>query len=602
MTVLTKGVAMTKLRKTGKIAFIQGGVIIKSYLTVFFICILSFSVSASPCEQVWADFSGLAVKQIALQKSIRDSHLHSSFRDPIEEHKLSTQWNKTPDNVPIAFSQLLPEDVHFIDHRLARSESPTSVKLKGIPGSPMVRVSYEYQGQTHRTNVIFSSKALLNNLYNQKGERWLTSPSAQAVILFLHGMGTQTAGAHVAKHIMSQFKNYKKVEILSLDLPYHGEGPRTFLSNLKEEVLALSAFAHKYIPPHVPLFVMAHSGGTVFAQKLISMTDSPEGSSFFHPNLKGVILFSPIADSAPNKGPLEKYRAFSDGQKEGIKKGSTFEDSHLLFSQHFENQNPVGELYGMWNITQWDARIPPHGGESYVPALMAVGTHDPLVFTGFAKDFFHGYYDKLSNMETHYLDKLPHLKNRRVEEVGHWLGEYKEPESGGPLQLALARAFIEKHIEEPLLTRKGQPPPPPLIQAMAMFSHDLAFRAFLSQYQDRVSAIARLNPELGQSLEQERKQLKDKVLSFIFHNPDWTPKHASKINKQINSLFFKKDSPDQALEFIRHVMKLPEKYLKAISQALKKSPYFDLKAISQGGMWLPSKKSSLKAGTFKLKR
>ena len=562
--------------------------------TIFLICILSLSVRAWPCEPAFRDeFSGLAIKESALRESLTDFRLHSPFRDPIEEQNLSQEWNQKPSNVPIVFSRLLPEGVHFIDHKLARSESATSVKLKGIPGSPMVRASYEYQGQTRSTNVIFSSKAFLSNIYDSKRKKWLVSPSAQAVILFLHGMGMQTAGAHIANHIRNQFKSYKRVEVLSLDLPFHGEGPREFLGSLKKEVLALSAFAKKYIPPHVPLFVMAHSGGTVFAQKLMNMTGGLKGSAFFHPSLKGVILFSPIADPAPNKGPLEKHKAFSNGQKKGLSKEVQQENGNLLSSQLFESQNPVGELYGMWNITQWNARIPSHRGSRYVPALMAVGTNDPLVFTGFPKEVFHGYYNKLTNMETHYLEKLPTLKTRKVEQVGHWLGEYKDPESGEPIQLTLARAFMEKHLGEPLSKGKNlPPPPPPFVQAMAMFSHDLAFRTFLSQYQEGVSIIARLNPELGQIELKERKQLREKLSSIVFQISDPDLKHKKRITKQINDKVFKADSVKQALESIRHV-ELPEDVLNQISQVIKGSPYFDLKVISQGGMWLPSKKDLL---------
>ncbi len=596
-----------------------------TWLVVFF---LMGRAGATTCETAF-DFSGLFFKQIAVQKSLQDSHLHPHFRDPLEEQNNQAQWNKKPDNVPASFNRFLPEGVHFIDHRLIHSESLTSVKIKGIPGSPLVRASYEYAGKIRHTNVLFSSKALLSNIFNPKGEKWLASPSAQAVILFLHGMGRQTAGAHIAMHIGKQFKkNYKRVEVLALDLPFHGEGPRSFLNNLKEEVLALSAFAKKYIPPHVPLVVMAHSGGTVFAEQLMSMTDGPEGSAsgagsanrtssasgagpaseagsanrtssasgagsaFFHPSLKGVILFSPIVDSAPGKSPLEKYKAFSQGQKKGLKEAQqNVENDSLLSPQPFESQNPVGELYFMWNIVQWDAHVPDHKGSKYVPALMALGTNDSLIWAGFPKDLFHGYYDKLSNMETHYLEKLPLLKTNRWEKVEHDLGNYKDPASGEPLQLALARPFIERQLGVPLSVKKI-PPPPPFVQAMALFSHDLTFRAFLPQYFEQVSITAYLSYELRKKLQTEKEDLQDRI-----HQPVMMEKN--KIKKRINGVL-QMESKEQALDFVRQ-MELPENMSNEINQAIRESPYFDLKSIADL-RYVPSKTALLERGLVNAKR
>ena len=589
-------------------------------MNLLLFCFVCFFMSvpaafAQICEEVF-EFSGRSFKQPAIQQGRQDSRLHPEFRDPIAEQQLSTQWDKAPENVPPALNMFLPEGVHFIHHQLPLAESATSVKLKEVHSSMMVRASYEYKGQTRHTNVLFSSRAILNNIYNPR-EKWLVSPSAQAVILFLHGMGTQSAGAHTVKHTIRHFKNYKKLEFISLDLPFHGEGPRAFLGSLKEEVLALSAFAQKYIPPNVPLFVMAQSGGTVFAQKIMSMTDGPQGPKVFHPGLKGIMLFSPIADPTPGKSPIERQKAFSQGQKKGLKAVETLEtETDNLFSlQHFESLNPVGELYGMWNISQWEGKIPAHGGSKYVPTLMAVGTGDPLVYTGFSKKLFQDYYDQLSNIETHYLEELPNFRTKKIEKVGHWLGEYKDPETDQALITALAVPFIEKHISD-FLSIKKHPPPPPFIQAIELFSHDLSFRYFLqgialesadtsradkqiesanktslSQHRNKARIIARRNPELGQKLGAERKRLQ----SFFDSKIPFIPN--GKTRRKIKSLTNKilgANSPEQARQYITQ-MDLEENLLNELHRVIISSPYFDLKNLNTG-LYLPSKKDLLNRG------
>ena len=598
--------------------------LLKNFCSIF--VLLSVQITfAQICEEVFeTNFSGWAFKQSAVQQGRQDSRLHPEFRDPITEQQLSTQWSKAPENVPPVLNMFLPEGVHFIRHQLPRTESATSVKLKEVHSSMMARASYEYKGHTRHTNVLFNSRAILSNIYNLS-EKWLASPSAQAVILFLHGMGTQTAGAHTVKHTISHFKDYKKLEFISLDLPFHGEGPRAFLGSLKEEVLALSAFAQKYIPPHVPLFVMAQSGGTVFAQKIMSMTDGPKGSKFFHPGLKGIILFSPIIDPVPGKPPIERQKAFSQGQKKGLKAVETLEtETDNLFSlQRFERQNPVGELYGMWNISQWEGKIPAHKGSKYVPTLMAVGTGDPLVYTGFSKKLFQDYYDKLSNIETHYLGELPHLRTHKMEKAGHWLGEYKDPETNQALITALAVPFIEKHISDFLSTKK-HPPPPPFIQAMELFSHDLAFRYFLqgtfwksagtsradkqqeihavaveqgpnqtslSQHRNKARIIARRSPELGQKLGAERKRLQSFFDSKIPFIPNGKTRRRI---KSVTNKLLGANSPEQARQYITQ-MDLAENLLNELHQSITDSPYFGLKNLNSG-LYLPSKKDLLSRG------
>ena len=66
--------------------------------------------------------------------------------DPGTEHGLQRQWNKKP-IVPPLLDFFLPNDVHYIGHQLASSESSTAVKL-AHGDVIMARASYEYKDRT----------------------------------------------------------------------------------------------------------------------------------------------------------------------------------------------------------------------------------------------------------------------------------------------------------------------------------------------------------------------------------------------------------------------------------------------------------------------
>lgn len=523
------------------------------------------------------------------EKAVQDRKLHSEFVDPREEHKLQEEWNRKT-NVPSILDFFLPNDVSYIGHQLSHPESVTAVKLVNRDAI-MARASYQYNNRVFATNVAFSPRVLLSNMRNKDGKKWLVGSDASAAILFLHGMGMQTAGAHIARRTIRDFhKHFEDIHVLSLDLPWHAEGHREVLGSLSEEIMVLSAFVKKYIPPHVPLFIWGHSGGTVFAQRLMTMTDSPLKGTFFHPNLKGIMLFSPAVDAAPGKSREEKYKAFSEGQRKGMSEllSDRFVIKDPLEVQFFEDSNPLGELFGMWMITQLNFIMPPHKGRKYIPSFMAVGTKDPLTFVGFPRTLFSEYYDKLENMETHYFDRLPLLRTKNYEEVSHWLGEYMDPESGLPIQIALARQFMEKQlgITFEKTSEKTESSIPPFIDVIENFSNNLAFRKFFDQHR---FLRADLNSDL-QSLNQVQNQKINEQMSEILQKHDVEKKLRGKImGKIFSSLDF-----GQLMEFLGS-QSLPEQLLKEIADYFNISGYFKIKQLAQG-IYLPDKNELLEKG------
>ena len=230
------------------------------------------------CEGAF--LSGLQIVNQVKKQTIQDKKLHPGFIDPHKDHQLQTEWNGRTTVLP-TLDVFLPNDVHYINHQLARPESKVAVKLANRDAI-MARASYQYRDHTFATNVAFSPRVLLSNMQSKDGKKWLVGPDAEIAILFLHGMGMQTAGAHIARRTIRDFHRYfENVHVLALDLPWHAEGHREVLKSLSEEAMILSAFAKKYIPPNVPLFIWGHSGGTILAQQIMTMTDGAMGASFF---------------------------------------------------------------------------------------------------------------------------------------------------------------------------------------------------------------------------------------------------------------------------------------------------------------------------------
>ena len=559
------------------------------YKISWFIILIFYPVfvKAGNCERAFP--SRLYFINQAKESAIQDRKLHSKSIYPHEEQRLQRKWNSKP-TVPPVLDLFLPNDVNYIDHQLARPESSVSVKLANRDAI-MARASYEYNDRVFVTNVAFSPQVLSSNMRSKDGKKWLVGSDASAAVLFLHGMGMQTAGAHIARRTIRDFrKHFEDIHVLSLDLPWHSEGHREVLSSLSEEINLLSAFVKKYIPPNVPLFIWGHSGGTILARQLMLMTDGPLRGKFFHPNLKGIMFFSPVIDAAPGRSVAEKQKAFSEGQRKGIAKQSdSFIKDNPLEVQHFEGSNLLGELYSMWMITQLNSTIPSHRGKEYTPSLMAVGIHDPLVFTGFPRALFREYYDKLKNMPPpYYLDKLPLLSTKTLEKVGHWLGEYMDPESGLPIQIALARRFMEKQLEINLdeTNKQANSSTPSFLDVVGSYSNDLAFRQYLNQYR---FLNAYMNPDLQPLMRRENERIKDQINKIL---QEYGIENI--LQKRILGKIFSSSNSEQLIEFLNS-QSLPDQPSREVINYITATGYFKIKQLVQG-IYLPDKSDLLERG------
>ena len=481
---------------------------------VFFLFASSLSfaqVAGGDCERGF-QFSRLHLEnEVVAKDSPRSRPDHPTFIDPLLERKQVTEWGSAP-NTRALLKFLLPDDVHFIKGQLDRADTATAVKM-GEPGSALIaRAYYNYEGKRLGTNVVFSVRALVDNMQNPGIKNWLVGENAQAAILFLHGGGTKSAGAHVGTKHVSHFRNYG-VDVVALDLPWHSNGHREFM-DFESEIKALGAFAQKYIPPHVPLFVMGHSWGSVFAEKLMMMTERPHAQFMFHKNLKGVIILSTAVVPASGKSMLEKYQEYHKRMDhvKRFEQGKAPDSERNLWLNIIADgkTSPLGNFYASSTIIQLDQILPEHKGTKWIPSLMVVGKHDPLVYLGF-EDLYE-YYKKLKNMKTYYLEELPLYTEPRGQPVpvGHLLGDFMGRDSKGEyraIDVYLANQFMQAVLtgnfenwrrqatgdkeKKPqkaggeLLPENGDKKHalPAFIHLIQNFANDLAFRRFLKHFE-----------------------------------------------------------------------------------------------------------------------
>lgn len=485
-------------------------------------CPVGFSLPDLDCRSV---FSGSLreAQARAIQKVSAVEKYRPRFIDLMAEARLAKRWDLGKKSPARVLSAILPKGVSFVGHRLRESQAPNVVKFPAHGESLIVRANYSYKSEKLKTNVTVSKAGLIGNLESENN--WLVGPSVEAGILFLHGGGTKSTGGHVAESIANHFHKYN-IAVISPDLPWHGEGPRTFMGTLDDEIKALSALTKKYVHPSVPLFVWGHSWGGSIAHRIMQMSDKE--ADFFHSNLKGLIITSPAVDPAPGEALSEKKKEYIKRRKKAMElEDQVAPREKDLFKQMLADgkTSPVGEFFSTLTIAQLDDQIPLHKGAEYLPTLMIVGVGDQLVFLGF-EDLFRKYYDQLSNVSAHYLTKLPlFIANGRKEEiVGHLLSDYVFGEkSETPVNFELAFQFMKKHaiVQKPedgsanqninykQLLRLD------LLDILQLYANDLAFREWVESAEIMQNMKTHSYQKVKNELEGKQERFKEETAKFM---------------------------------------------------------------------------------------
>ena len=407
---------------------------------------------------------GTQVRRISL-KTARDKHVLSAreyiklirqqqqklgkilpeFILPSVEQGKTALWKGVPlGQTPKLVKTSLPDHVRLIDHQLIEAALGS---VKSADAARLVHARLVMPWKSHKfsdTNIGFPRRALFDNLFRPEGGKYLTSQRAKAVIIDLHGGGTKTTGHHVAITKLDAF-NPHEVDVISVELPGHGEGARSVFTSL-EFFQYLEAFRNKYIPKDVPVFISGHSLGGVYVN-LFMIHSAREGSTFKE-SFAGLMALSPVADLNPGKTMSEK---FLDGQviemdPQVVAKMAL--DDQLLHANLTAN-GKLG-LYSMAAagrvIAELDWAMPSHRGAEYLPTFMSIGRHDFLMVGNERQ--YKQYWGGLSNVTSYYFGRSrifgPGVEPRPVVEKNLHLLDPTKNKKGEDMSV-LQRANIRDH-------------------------------------------------------------------------------------------------------------------------------------------------------------
>ena len=470
----------------------------------------------------------------AVYEHRNDHRFHPQFTSVAAERVLVPHWDILPSGVPNRIKPVFPEDVHLISHQLLRPANATTVKL-GEPGNTVLiaRAHYTYDNHNFSTNVTFSARALANNLQNIKNpgsKNWLVGENATAGILYLHGGGTRSTGGHTAEGLINHYK-YFNIDVLSLDLPWHGAGHREVLSNPEAEIKALAVFVQKYVPPNVPLFVWGHSWGATWAEMLLGMVNRPHDKLFFHHNLKGVMIMSPPVDTAPGKdmqSKLTEYQRLMEDSRKNKKHLYAPKEANISTQMvHQGKINPLSSVFTMLWILYLDHRIPEwlkknskqkkdetledKSEDDLIPGIVVEGMDDPLTGVNFIK-FFRKYYAKLKNITLHLL-----------KDVGHLLGDYKYPGTDIAVDIKTGSDFIAERLGLKKLEHRKDVQHSSLIPIVQEYANKLDFRIYVAKHSYFVARSTSVYGEIEKAKTQIIKNVQEALENY--HSPGVRIKH-----------------------------------------------------------------------------
>lgn len=424
------------------------------------------------------------------------------FVSPTTESELVKKW--TGIQGPKTMQAFLPEGTAYIGHQLREPASPYVVKVQETGATVMLRVSKDEWG--FDTNIAYSKYAGMAYMSEPPAERYLVRKDARAAIIYLHGGGTPTTGAHIAEGEINHYSMYK-VDVVSLDMAAHGEGSRDFFANGQEEIDRIYKFIQRAVPAGVPVFVVGHSMGGVYADLMMRQSDHPDYP--MRDVIKGFGILSPAVDPLPGGTPYEKAVEMGrrmDAQKvdpDFDKKAAPSERE--IFDQMARDGklNPIASFHIGMIMSMQEHTPPAHGGEAWTPGIMVVGEGDPLVYIGF-EDLFEKAFD-LSNVETHSIATAPDRENE-VKRVGHLLADYYV--NGEVLPLKLVRNFISDRLRamdpnaKPLETSK-KVDAKDSASVFQAYASDLVFRQWvdgarmvLKENAEGFKDLARLVPQI----------------------------------------------------------------------------------------------------------
>jgi len=497
--------------------------------------------SAPLCSHVYTGYK-VPTLSILQQRAARKSEKIPlpKFTNPFREIELAKNWKGI--SGPRLLNELLPDGMTFIDHALLQPNEPGVVKTNS---GYIAHVRAFVRGVG--TNMGVNIGGLHDNFFRPNNKS-VVREDAKAVVVFIHGGGTKTTGHHVAISLLNYLHPYK-VDVVSLDMPWHAEGPRVSFESVKDSLELMREYVKKYVAPAgKPIILAGHSMGGVIAD--LYMRHFPKDDLF-----SAVIPLSTVADALPGGSIADKKKRDYEIALKNLKNPNIPEGERDL-SASLARQNKISPVCGMFCSMlmlglEWKA--PSHNGRDYLPALYIIGKGDAL-YQGFEQSF-HGELQSLSNVTLKVYDKRRDIRDRDGSlpsvPVGHMIfdhrphiefdpsvpvevrrkiiaGTIKETEFNQLREKGLIKLdpeFTFKDVSEPetfVLIRnfisqvigqdigpKERIQQPILATVTQAWANNLAFREFAATYIYNYSRATDRTAQLGKEMEAMAKRLNE---------------------------------------------------------------------------------------------
>lgn len=322
-------------------------------------------VQAQDCDSQFKSTLRASAGDYIRQAQVRQANvILPQFANPQAERQAEKTWAGV--RGPKAIDERLVPGTSLIGHSLNGANEPGLVKTTS---GNMVHLRAEFGGIS--TNIGVNFLALKENA--TRTTKSYVREKAEAVIVFVHGGGTKTTGHHVAAQIMD-YMSLRGVDVISLDLKWHGEGSRTSPESIKQELELIRELTRRLTAgSSKPIFLVGHSMGGVLAD--LYMRNFPEDSLF-----KGVVPLSTVADVAPGKSLQEKRKREAEIEVANRENPEIPADERNLGAElaRAGKISPTCGFYCDVLMTGVDWRSTPHGGRSFLPALYIIGQGDAL--------------------------------------------------------------------------------------------------------------------------------------------------------------------------------------------------------------------------------
>lgn len=367
---------------------------------------------ASDCESSFRSTIRISAGDyIRTAQSRADSFIAPQFSNPSYEQAAQKTWSGVQG--PALIQEFLVPGTSLISHALKGANEPGVVKTSS---GNMVHLRLELGAES--TNIGVSYNAQKENF--GRSVKSYVRESAEAVILFVHGGGTNTTGHHVAAQIMD-YMNPWAVDVISLDLKWHGEGARNSPESVKKELEILREYAQVLTGRmKKPVFLVGHSMGGVVAD--LYMRNFPNDRLF-----AGVVSLSTVGDVAPGQ-PLEIKRKLEAEIDLKNRDNEHIPADERNLGAQLARQGKISPTCGFYCdvlMTGVDWSYPAHQGAEYLPALYLIGRGDGL-YQGYEKSFADGV-ARLKNVEFVVFDQRRDIKAKDGQKVtiGHLIFDHK---------------------------------------------------------------------------------------------------------------------------------------------------------------------------------